>query len=153
MLSPLPWHSDWGVAHFDIDGDLRHKRQAVAAPRSLYSFHHPRPSFGHLAPFVGCMAASADALPLIVPVASDAPASSVAASSARRPRLAWPTNDGENNTDNNRADALSRRGRSLESAKRPPIKPDILMKSAAAYGTDNAWQNLTVFRDRMVAKS
>jgi hypothetical protein len=50
----------------------------------------PRPSFGHFAPFVGCTAASADALLLFAPVAGDEPASSGAVASARRPRLARP---------------------------------------------------------------
>jgi hypothetical protein len=53
------------------------------------------------------MAASADALLLFVPVAGDAPASSVAEASARRPRLARPENDGGNDAsaDNQRPDA------------------------------------------------
>src|ERR1700730_11058470 len=51
--------------------------------------------------------ASADALLLFVPFASDAPASSVAEASARRPRLARPENDGGNNAraDTYRTDA------------------------------------------------
>jgi len=53
------------------------------------------------------MAASAEALVLFVPVASDAPASSGARASTRRPRLARPENDGGNNAsaDNQRTDA------------------------------------------------
>ena len=53
------------------------------------------------------MGANADALLLFVPVAGDAPASSVAVASARRPRLARPENDGGNNagTYDNRTDA------------------------------------------------
>src|ERR1700738_4855371 len=58
------------------------------------------------------MGASADALLLFVPVAGDAPASSVAQASVRRPRLARPENDGGNNAsaDDNRADAPDANG-------------------------------------------
>ncbi len=53
------------------------------------------------------MAASADALLLFVPVAGDAPASSVAEACLRRPRLARPENDGGKNAsaDTDRTDA------------------------------------------------
>jgi hypothetical protein len=46
---------------------------AIATASSI-SPHQTRPSFGHFAPFVGCMAASASALLLFAPVAGDAPA-------------------------------------------------------------------------------
>jgi hypothetical protein len=63
---------------------FQRSRAAFAVlPRSATAFHpsipphQVRPSFGHLAPFVGCTAASADALVLFVSVAQgDAPASS-----------------------------------------------------------------------------
>jgi hypothetical protein len=50
--------------------------------------------------FLRRVAARADALLLFAVVAGDAPASSVAFASVRRPRSARSKNDGENNADN-----------------------------------------------------
>ncbi len=117
--------------------------------------HQTRPSSGHLAPFVGCMAASADALLLFVPVAGDAPASSVAMASARRPRLARPENDGRNNASahTNRADApdanraFGARGSQTSYRLSRKARPNAQMRMPTSATSATCWRGATTLHD------
>lgn len=93
------------VLHVSLSETQTHS--AVIGTRPPFPPHQTRPSFGQEAPFLGLMGASVSTLVLSVPVAGDAPASSVAGASTRRPRLARPKDDGGNNAsaDNQRTNA------------------------------------------------